>query len=405
MESMKTKKEMKNIVVEEIVGTPVEKQRIEIVERKGIGHPDSLADGMAEAISKNLCKEYLKKFDDVLHHNTDECQIVAGSSVSDYGSDKIDVPMYVLLVGRATDEFDGQKVAVDDIAASAAKEYIKKSMNNLNPDSDMNFDIKLGKGSTSLTDVFERGVAFANDTSFGIGYAPFSETESLVYNMEKRIYKEFRNQNKAIGEDVKVMGLREDDRIALTIACAFVSKHVHQLDDYVSAKEELTEKIKDAAKEYTEKDVDVYVNTADDYDRGSVYLTVTGTSADSGDDGSVGRGNRSNGIITPSRPMSMEATSGKNPVNHVGKLYNLMSNLIAQGCYKEVEGAKEVYVKMISQIGKPVSEPRVCSVQVIPEKGYDVSKLEAKAQEVAAEWLDNVPKVTDMVIKGELETF
>ncbi len=405
MESMNTKKKMKNVVVEEIVGTPVEKQRIEIVERKGIGHPDSLADGMAEAISKNLCKEYLKKFDDVLHHNTDECQIVAGSSVSDYGSDKIDVPMYVLLVGRATDEFDGQKVAVDDIAASAAREYIKKSMNNLNPETDMNFDIKLGKGSTSLTDVFERGVAFANDTSFGIGYAPFSETESLVYNMEKRIYNNFRNENKAIGEDVKVMGLREDDRIALTVACAFVSKHVHQLDDYISAKEELTEKIKDAAKDYTEKDVDVYVNTADDHDRGSVYLTVTGTSADSGDDGSVGRGNRCNGIITPSRPMSMEATSGKNPVNHVGKLYNLMSNLIAQGCYKEVEGVKEVYVKMISQIGKPVSEPRVCSIQVIPEKGYDVSKLEAKANEVAEYWLENVPKVTDMVIKGELETF
>lgn len=405
MESMNTKKNMKNIVVEEIVGTPVEKQRIEIVERKGIGHPDSLADGMAEAISKGLCKEYLKRFDNVLHHNTDECQIVAGSSVSDYGSDNIDVPMYVLLVGRATDEFDGQAVPVDDIAPRAAKEYVKNGMNNLNPETDMNFDIKLGKGSTSLTDVFERGVAFANDTSFGIGYAPFSETESLVYNMERRIYNEFRKQNKAIGEDVKVMGLREDDRIALTVACAFVSKHVHKIDDYISAKEEMTEKIKDAAKEYTEKDVDVYVNTADDYDRDSVYLTVTGTSADSGDDGSVGRGNRSNGIITPSRPMSMEATSGKNPVNHVGKLYNLMSNLIADGCYKEVEGAKEVYVKMISQIGKPVSEPRVCSVQVIPEKGYDVSKLEAKAREVAEEWLDNVPKVTDMVIKGELETF
>ncbi len=59
----------------------------------------------------------------------------------------------------------------------------------------------------------------------------------------------------------------------------------------------------------------VHVNTADDIKKKSVFLTVTGTSAEMGDDGSVGRGNRCNGLITPNRPMSMEATSGKNPID------------------------------------------------------------------------------------------
>ena len=68
------------------------------------------------------------------------------------------------------------------------------------------------------------------------------------------------------------------------------------------------------------------VNALDDpkaSDESGIYLTVTGLSAEQGDDGEVGRGNRVNGLITPSRAMSLEAAAGKNAVAHVGKLYNL----------------------------------------------------------------------------------
>jgi len=149
----------------------------------------------------------------------------------------------------------------------------------------------------------------------------------------------------------------------------------------------------------------VNVNTADDYERGCVYLTVTGTSAENGDDGSVGRGNRCNGLITPARPMSMEATSGKNPINHVGKIYNLLANLIARDCVEAVEGIQEVYVRILSQIGKPINDPKALSVQIIPKKGYDVERMEPKVRTVAEEWLADTSKVTEMVINGELQTF
>ncbi len=305
---------MPNVFVEELVHTPIEKQVIEIVERKGIGHPDSLADGMAEAMSRELSREYIRRFGAVLHHNTDETQIVAGRSNPQFGGGEVIEPIYVLLVGRATKFFNGEYIPTDKIALKAARDYIKQHMQNLDPDLDVVFNVRLGEGSTDLQDVFRRksgNVALANDTSFGIGFAPLSETERLVFNVERRIYEEFRKMNPAIGEDVKVMGLREKDRISLTIAAAFVDRYVANIKEYDAIKEELENFVREISSEYTERDVEVFVNTADDYETGCVYLTVTGTSAENGDDGSVGRGNRCNGLITPGRPMSMEPAAAK----------------------------------------------------------------------------------------------
>jgi S-adenosylmethionine synthetase len=344
----------------------------------------------------------------VLHHNTDETQIVAGKSKPSFGGGEVIQPIYILLVGRATKEFEGVWIPTDKIALKAAKDYIRNAMANLNPEEDVIFDVRIGEGSTDLKDVFMRrqGKApHANDTSFGIGFAPLTETEKLVYNVERRIYNEFRKEEKAIGEDVKVMGLREGDKITLTIACAMVDRYLNNLKEYIAVKEALTEWLKDIVNEYTERQVDVQVNTADDYERGCVYLTVTGTSAECGDDGSVGRGNRCNGLITPYRPMSMEASAGKNPINHVGKIYNILANLIAKDCCENIEGIEEVYVKILSQIGKPIDEPKALDIQIIPKKGYDVEGMEKKAVEIAKSWLDNVTKITDMVINGEVDVF
>jgi len=399
---------MENIVVEKLVHTPVEEQKIEIVERKGIGHPDSLADGIAEEMSRSLSREYIKKVGIVLHHNTDETQIVAGRAKTSFGGGEVIQPIYILLVGRATKSFDGIDIPADRIALKAAKSYVKKAMRYLDPESDIVFDVKLGEGSTDLKDVFQRRegkTPLANDTSFGIGFAPFTQTESLVYNVERRIYLEFRKKEKAVGEDVKVMGLREGDRIKLTIACAFVDRFVDTINDYLAIKDDMNRFVEEVAKEYVSRDVDISINTADNIEKKVVYLTVTGTSAENGDDGSVGRGNRCNGIITPARPMSMEATSGKNPINHVGKIYNLLANQIARDCYEAIEGIKEVYVKILSQIGKPIDKPKTLSIQIVPERGYQVEKMEPKARTIAEEWLNDITKITEMVISGELTTF
>ena len=124
-----------------------------------------------------------------------------------------------------------------------------------------------------------------------------------------------------------------------------------------------------------------------------------------GDDGSVGRGNRANGLITPCRPMSMEATSGKNPINHVGKIYNILSNRIAEDVVENVEGIKEINLMILSQIGKPIDQPKAATSQVILDDGYKLEDVDKKVENIMNDWLENISSITEDVVKGKARTF
>jgi S-adenosylmethionine synthetase len=400
----------KNIKIEFVNREPVEEQEIEIVERKGLGHPDSLCDGIADAVSVALCREYQEKCGVILHHNTDKVQLVAGRSNPSYGGGEVISPIYILLSGRATRMFQGEEIAVDTVAIRAAKGYLR-NVRNLDVESHVIVDSKLGGGSSDLIEVFEGNksekaeyrVPMANDTSFGVAHAPLSETEAIVLNVEEKVMAEFRDKEKAIGEDMKVMALREEDRITLTVGDAFVSKYVDDYDHYIETKHRLREFITSIANDYTARDVNVLVNMADM--PGSVYLTVTGTSAEMGDDGATGRGNRSNGLITPNRPMSLEATPGKNPVNHTGKIYNLLANRIAAEIVENVDGIREVELKILSEIGRRIDDPKVATAQIIPLSGVNREWMEKKVRRTIDEGLSNVTEITKKAVKGELRTF
>ncbi|CAD7775635.1 S-adenosylmethionine synthase [Candidatus Methanoperedenaceae archaeon GB37] len=397
----------RNIIVEKISERPIEDQAMEIVERKGVGHPDSIADGIAEAASRALCNLYEDECGMILHHNTDQVEIVAGSSAPEYGGGELISPIYVLLNGRATKEFEGTPIPTDTTVIGAARKYLEETLLNIDLERHVILDCRIGSGSTDLQNVFKRGeVPLANDTSFGVGFAPLSETEELTYNTERFMIEELRRKGiPAIGEDVKVMGFRENETISLTIACAMVGRYVDDLDAYISIKEEIAEKVLDMAVKYTERDVRVMVNTADDLEAGSVYLTVTGTSAEMGDDGSVGRGNRCNGLITPWRPMSMEATSGKNPINHSGKIYNLLSNEMAREIAEEVRGVEDVYIRILSRIGYPIDQPLVASAQVVPSEGAEMGLIERETTTIMDRWLEEITSITEMIVEGRIKTF
>jgi S-adenosylmethionine synthetase len=103
--------------------------------------------------------------------------------------------------------------------------------------------------------------------------------------------------------------------------------------------------------------------------------------------------------------MSMEATSGKNPINHIGKIYNLLSTQIAQESVKKVDGIEEMYVRLLSQIGKPIDLPLVASVQVLPKKGVTLKEINGEIQAIVDDNLANVTSITEKVIRGELKTF
>ncbi len=400
----------RNIKVEFMSREPVEEQEIEIVERKGLGHPDSLCDGIAEAVSVALCKEYKRKCGVILHHNTDKVQLAAGRSNPRYGGGEVISPIYILLGGRATRVFEGEEIAVDVIATRAAKDYLRV-VRNLDVDSHVIVDSKLGRGSSDLLEVFtgnnmksaQTEMPMANDTSFGVGHAPLSECESIALNVEGRVMDEYRNKEKAIGEDMKVMALRVGDKITLTVGDALVSKYVDDYEHYEGAKRRLKDFISGVAESYTTRDVNTLVNMADTPE--SVYITVTGTSAEMGDDGGAGRGNRCNGLITPNRPMSMEGTPGKNPVNHTGKIYNLLANKIANDVVENVDGIREVHIKILSEIGRRIDDPKAATAQIIPKSDVNLEVMEKKVLRITDEWLSNIAEITEMVIRGELRTF
>jgi S-adenosylmethionine synthetase len=214
----------------------------------------------------------------------------------------------------------------------------------------------------------------ANDTSAAVGYYPLSPTERAVLLFEKFLNsKEFKKSHPETGEDVKVMGLRRGTTLTVTVAMPLLSSHIKSEGDYFGKKEIIrAEMIRFLGR--LEGFRDVSFNALDQAGRGmsGVYLSLLGTSAEDADSGQVGRGNRVNGLISLNRPLGTEAAAGKNPVSHVGKIYNVFAHQLARRIYEKVEGVKEAYVFMLSRIGSPIDQPEAVLVQVTLEKGSRV---------------------------------
>lgn len=371
---------------------PVEGRRIEFVERKGIGHPDSLCDGIAEAVSRRLCRFYLEEFDRVLHHNTDKVHLGAGRAVPAFGGGSVVEPIYVLVGGRATKTVAGEQLPIDELARETAREYLVDTVPELDPDHVV-VETRIGRTSDDLASLFGRGEEpLANDTSFGVGHAPGSAIERFVRTLEPRIHTEID----AVGKDVKLMALRRGDRISLTIAAAVIDRYVDDLAEYRDVVARIEALAEGHAAASIGRPVSVQVNAADDYEAGSVYLTRTGLSAEAGDDGAVGRGNRPNGLITPQRPMSLEATAGKNPITHVGKLYNLLALRIARDLTDHFDAAYSG-VQLLSRIGEPVSDPLAVDVVTTAPEGV--------VYDVVDEQLASIDALTEDVLRGRVDVF
>ncbi|MFH1750523.1 MAG: methionine adenosyltransferase [Candidatus Micrarchaeota archaeon] len=394
--------ETRNISIE-----PLERDLggVEIVERKGKGHPDSLCDGIAEEVSVALCKEYLKECGTILHHNTDKVLLNAGESEAQYGKGRILKPIYLVLSGNATYRTSDLEINVPHIAISAAKEYMKKTLRFIDVEDDVVVDSRIVKGSVDLVDIFKRkGVKSSNDTSFGCGYAPFSDVEQKVLKIEKHLNSaEFKRKVPGCGEDIKVMGLRDGNLKKITIACAIVSKYVSGLSEY---RETIARIGEEAHKVIGDGETEINVNTGDDYAAGSVYLTAIGTSAEAGDPGSVGRGNRVNGLITPFRPMSLEAAAGKNPVTHIGKIYNVASFHYANEIVKRFPEIDHCEIYLLSQIGQPIDQPKIADIRIkMGENGADFNRVRKGIRELIDDHLENISGITDMIIQKKLSVF
>jgi S-adenosylmethionine synthetase len=389
---------MRNTLINGLNQTPIEKQKLEIVERKGLGHPDSICDAIMDQISVRLSRAYLEKFGAIMHHNADKSLLVAGEIETIFGGGLVKKPMLLIFGDRATFEVDGVSLPIEELTIQTAKEWFKKNLRFVDPEKHVRYAVELQPGSPELTDIFKRkGMTLgANDTSAAVGYAPMTKTENIVLETERYVNsRDFKKRFPESGEDVKVMGFRRAKNLNITIAMAFVDRFVESEKDYFRKKAELLEEIKTFVKEkaYFEN-ATVDLNTLDVKGRGidGIYLTVLGTSADSADSGQVGRGNRVNGVIPLNRPVGSEAAAGKNPVSHVGKIYNLLTHKIANSIYEQVPGIEEVYIWLLSQIGKPIDQPAIAAAQVVMKSGNSFEPIQKEIEEVVDSELENIEK-------------
>lgn len=386
----------------------LDEQPVEMVERKGLGHPDSICDALAQTLSRNLCRAYLDRFGTILHHNVDKVLLCGGRSHARFRGGDVLLPIELYLSGRATMSVGRQLVPVEELAVEGSRQWLRDHLHALEVDRHVVIHNKVRPGSRDLTQLFDRGrsdVPRANDTSIGVGYAPMSRLERLVLSIERMLNGLTRSSRPAWGEDTKVMAVRRGEAVSITVACAMIGRHLANLDDYLAETAEIRRQAERLAVQAGFAEASIRVNAADAVAAGSLYLTVTGTSAEAGDDGEVGRGNRINGLITPYRPMSLEAAAGKNPVSHVGLLYNAAARDAAERIVSSLSEVSRAECYLVSEIGRPVTEPSVAHLRLATHDDRPIGKSQPKAEEILRTALRDLPKLTTRLATTGLDLF
>lgn len=422
----------KELLVEELRQVPLYSQPLEVVERKGVGHPDTICDGIVEEFSHQLATAYWKKFNDIYHYNVDKAFLRAGRAEQMWGGGKILKPMLLILGDRATWAAGDETIDVGEIGISSAKKWMRENLgslhNILNPDKDIVYQVEIEQGSKELSFILnekintkrettikysEKGeMPKSNDTSATVGYAPLTKSERMTYRIERYLNsKEFKKDHMEVGEDIKIMTIRRKNQYDITAAVAFVDRFVKSEEDYFLKKEKLKGELEEYIKrEFLDgEDLELSLNALDKKGKGlnGVYLTVTGTSAEDADSGEVGRGNRVDGLISLNRPASNEAAAGKNTISHVGLIYNVLSFDMAHQLHEEFfeKGLDEIYVWMVSQIGRSVDSPKNVTAQLIMKPGVSVDSIREEVEEAIQKKLDAMPSFIDDITNNKTDTY
>lgn len=391
-------------LIEALGGLPVARRRVELVERKGVGHPDTICDAVVEAAAQALARLYLDRVGTILHHNVDKALLAAGRCEKGFGGGRL-VEAPTLLIGdRATFETGRLRLPVEETVLEAVDRWVLAHLPHVRPGRDLHARVLLAPGSAGLRAILGGGPprpVVANDTSAASGYAPLSPTEALVLAIERHLNgPEFKAAFPDTGEDVKVMAVRVDERVDVTVAMPLLCRQVDSEAAYFARKAAilatLAERFAGAPFE-----VAFALNTLDAPGQGAdgCYLTLTGTSAEDADSGQVGRGNRANGVIPLSRPSSAEAAPGKNAVAHPGKIYSVLSHRLAADILARCPELLEVYVHLVARIGEPVDRPWTAVQLVLPE-GMALDDVAPSVGEVVEAALTRMPVFREELVRG-----
>lgn len=392
----------------------------EFVERKGSGHPDTLADALAEYLSVNYSNYTIKKFGAVLHHNFDKVGLLGGASSVRFGEGSLTKPIRVLINGRASTKFGDYNIPVKDLFISWSKEFMYSKFPMINPEIDLDFHYNLSNQSSpgktdevnadkgtrkywfeprSLDDLQELKHLVSNDTSLGVGYSPYSRLEKMVLDIEEKLNSsEFKLTHPWMGSDIKIMGFRHIDKYDITLCIPQISTFVNNIDEYKNNIEYSRSIIENLIKNSGVTEFNIHINTRDNYENSELYLTAIGSSIESGDEGLVGRGNRINGVISPMRLMSMEGACGKNPVYHIGKIYYVAANEISRKIYEKFNIPNEV--ALVSQSGRDLLDPWVTFI-ALPTSFADDQSVKTLVEDE----LKLIPNITKLLLENKVRLY
>jgi S-adenosylmethionine synthetase len=380
------------------------RRRHEIVERKGIGHPDTMCDRVVEAIAVALNRMYLDALGAIPHYNIDKALLIAGQCAKRFGAGEMRQPMELIVGDRATFSVGGRALPVEDVATEAAAAWIAEHLPAVRVGRDLSIRLALAPGSEELAGIYapDAPIIGSNDTCGACGYAPLTPTEQLVMDVEQYANsRAFKAAFPDTGQDVKVFAVRSDAAIALTVAMPLSCLAVDSERAYFRRKDEVLDALRRrfASAPFA---VDWRLNCLDAAGRGSAgtYLTLTGTSAEDGDSGQVGRGNRANGLIPFARPTGGEATAGKNPVAHAGKVYSVLGHRLAALVHARCPELAEVYVHLAVRIGEPLDRPWAGVQVVLPPDGR-LADFESTIGNVIDAELARLPAFCAELIRGE----
>jgi S-adenosylmethionine synthetase len=384
-----------------------------IIERKGLGHPDTLADHLAEELSRAYAAYTLNKVGAILHHNFDKLALLGGSSRVAYGGGSMREPVRVLVNGRATRTCGTIFIPVDEIVTKTVQDFFARRLPHLGDHYKVELNITSNSSPgavhggtstpertswfapTSVEQLRERKVLLANDTSMGTAWAPLNDIDTFVIELANTLSgpSDFTRSRPWCGSDVKVMAYADEDRCDVVFCVPQISAYVAGRDEYIRNTAEVVDYAEDLARRLLpDRKVSLRLNARDIVDRDEVYLTVTGSSIESGDEGVVGRGNRACGLITPLRPMNLEGVNGKNPVYHVGKVYNIAARRIANAVHEAFGGYVEVH--LVSATGQALAAPWQTVVRMSARAEH------AEVQPLVTKILADFPQLTSDLVAG-----
>ncbi len=412
----------KNIIITQSVNRKsINDQDIEIVERKGLGHPDTISDFIAEEISIEYSKYCLDNFGCILRHMIDKISVTGGLTKVSFGGGEFISPAKVKLNGRFTESVGDVKIPYMEIAEKVVYKYFEKVYFNFkkeyiiienNTHSSPGPGIIFAKDGSSKNErkdffveqtkdtiKYHNNSFRSNDTSTAVSYFPVSNLERLVIDVEKYLNSEkCKDLYPYIGTDIKVMGLRKKQEVEITICLPLISHFVSNYDDYVAKIEIVTDSLKQIIKqEYPFEDIKIFINTRDRSNHDDLYMTLLGSALESGDEGSVGRGNRLHGVIPFTRNFTMEAACGKNPVYHIGKIYTSLAYLISKDIYSKYDIENTVFIT--SQIGRDLSDPWILNIEL---KSNFSDEIEIEVKKIADNYLNSISSITNKIINREI---